>query len=355
MAIRMRRKAAGLNRSALGHARCACLHAILLALGLLVLSSAALKAGSGAHAIIFTTTKKDGSFNTLADLGTRLAVEAFGLDVREWTVADAAETENVLRQFSKIGVDHILVLGFENSAAVSKVASEFPNVKFSIVDGYIPDRPNVRSILFAEEQSGFIAGVVAGLKTKTNIVGTIGGRDIPPVLRFMCGFVSGVAHVNPEARVEFGFVGNDWSAFRNILGAYRLGQTLFSEGADIIFAPAGLAAEGVARAARETSAHVIMVDANKNSLIPNTVLTSALKRVDVATYRIWEALHAGTWAPGVDRLTVADEGVDWAVDEHNYALVADIMDQVNSTKDKLARGVIRIGPPEGYPLCDDVM
>jgi len=355
MANRMRSEAARLIKRTPVRVRRALLAVVLLGLGLMVSNASASGAGNSPNAVIFTTTKNDGSFNTLADKGTQKAVEEFGLDVREWITAGVDETEQVLRQFSKIGIEHFLILGFENTAAVRQVASEFPDVKFTIIDGYIPDQANVRSILFAEEQSGFIAGVVAGLKTQTNIVGTIGGRDIPPVLRFMCGFAAGVAHVNPDARVEFGFVGKDFSAFRNIMGAHQAGQAMYSDGADIIFAPAGLAAEGVAKAAKEHSTHVIMVDANKNDLIPQTVLTSALKRVDVAAYTTWKALHEGAWAPGVVTLTVAENGVDWAVDRHNEALVADILDQVNGMKDELARGDIQMRPPPGFPSCNGVI
>lgn len=306
-------------------------------------------------AIIFTTARHDGAYNTLASDRTERAQAQFDLAVQDWVTTGRLETVGVLRSFARSGVDHVLVLGFENTQAVRTVAAEFPEVKFTIVDGLIPDMPNVRSIVFAEEESGFVAGYVAALKSETGTVGTIGGRDIPPVRRFMCGFASGVKYVDDDISILAGFVGTDPSAFRNIAGAHTLAQDMFAKGADIIFAPAGLAAEGVAEAAQIASAHVIMVDANKNGLLPGTVLTSALKRVDKATFLNWKSAVEGTWTPGVVTWSVRDNGVDWAIDDHNRALVSDIVDNVEALKTDLAVGKVAIKPADDISGCADVL
>jgi len=306
-------------------------------------------------AVIFTNAKMDGSFNQLAAIGSERAAAEFGLEIREWISTDPDETMNVIRQFAKSGVTHILTLGFESSELVRTTALEFPDVKFTSIDGVISDLPNVRSILFADDESGFLAGYVAGLKTKTGTVGTIGGMDIPPVRRFMCGFEAGVRYANADVSVLSSFVGQDMYAFRNIQGGKAIADKMFADGADVIFAPAGMAAEGVARAAQEQDAHVIMVDANKNGFLPGTVLTSALKRVDEAAYATWKAAIDDTWAPGLVVMTTRDKGVGWAVDEHNRALVSDVEDQVNAILDGLAAGSVAIVPGDAVAGCADVL
>lgn len=306
-------------------------------------------------AIIYVNTKHDGSFNELAAIGSERAASQFGFSLREWTSTDRVETLNVIRQFIKSGVTHILALGYENSAAVRALAQDYPDVKFTLVDGTVADMPNVRSIVFADEESGFIVGYVAGLKTKTGKVGTIGGTDIPPVRRFMCGFAAGSKHANADITVLSAFVGNDMYSFRNIQGGMAVASEMFAAGADVIFAPAGMAAIGVAKAAEAAAAHVIMVDANKNAFIPGTVLTSALKRVDEAVYSAWKSVVEGTWTPGLVTMSVGDNGVDWAVDDHNRAMVSDIEGQVDKIVAGLASGQIEIDPADEIAGCADVL
>lgn len=305
-------------------------------------------------AILFAGTKNDGSFNELAHDGTSRAIGDFGLVIDEWVTVDEAETLNVLRMLAKRGANHLVTLGFANTNAVRTAATEFPDVSFTLIDGRVDDLPNVRSILFSEEQSGFIAGYVAGLKSRTGKVGTIGATDIPPVRRFMCGFAAGAKHADSQVQVTASFVGTDINAFRDIIGGKQIAEKMLAEGVDIIFAPAGLAAEGVAKAAEGAGAHVIMVDANRNGFIPGTVLTSALKRVDEAAFSTWEAVSKGTWEAGVLTMTVSDNGVDWSVDQYNKALVADIEEKVNETKGELASGDLKIEPVTEVDGCDQV-
>ncbi|MCK7614737.1 BMP family lipoprotein [Roseibium sediminicola] len=327
---------------------------VLAVIGVLCLFVATPALAQTSGAILFAGTKNDGSFNELAHLGTSRAIGDFGLDIDEWVTVDEEETLNVLRMLAKRGANHLVTLGFANTNAVRTAAVEFPDVSFTLIDGMVADLPNVRSILFSEQQSGFIAGYVAGLKSRTGKVGTIGGTDIPPVRRFMCGFAAGAKHANSQTQVVAAFVGADISAFRDIIGGKQIAEKMLAEGVDVIFAPAGLAAEGVAKAAEGAGAHVIMVDANRNDFIPGTVLTSALKRVDEAAFSTWEAVSKGTWEAGVLTMSVSDNGVDWSVDQYNKALVADIEGKVNETKEELASGHLKIEPVTEIEGCDQV-
>lgn len=306
-------------------------------------------------AIVFSGTKNDRSFNELAHEGTLRAIDAFEIDIQEWVATDEDETLTVLRTLARHGIDHLVTLGFTNTQAVETVAKEFPGVRFTHIDGLVANLPNVRSILFSEQQSGFVAGFVAGLKSTTAYVGTIGGTDIPPVRKFMCGFAAGAHYANASIKVVASYVGPDSGAFRDILGGKLAAEKMLADGVDIIFAPAGLAAEGVARAAHEEGAHVIMVDANRNGFIPGTVLTSALKRVDEAAYATWEAVANQTWTPGIRIMTARENGLDWAVDDHNRALVSDIETAVNEVKSALASGQLVVAPVDDVEGCDQVL
>ncbi|MTI42841.1 basic membrane protein A [Roseibium hamelinense] len=331
---------------------------LLITLFLIVCSSGAAKPAAQsdvAGAIVYTTMKNDGAFNELASAGTRRATSDLGLDIKEWVSADTAETEKVLRLFAEQGAKHILTMGFENAGAVRAAATAFPDVKFTIIDGYIADMPNVRSILFAEDEGGFLVGYVAGLKTETGTVGTLGALDIPPVRRFMCGFAAGVHHANPEAVILSGFVGDDVAAFRNLRGGRKMAAKMYQNGADIVFAPAGFAAEGAALAATDARKKVIMVDSNQNALAPGTVLTSAVKRIDEAVYATWKAVAQNTWSSGIVTMTTDDNGVDWAVDSNNWTLVEDIVPKVDEVKLGLALEKIEITVPDSVDGCADVL
>ncbi|GAA0782230.1 BMP family ABC transporter substrate-binding protein [Roseibium denhamense] len=306
-------------------------------------------------AIIFSSARQDGSFNQLAHVGTQRAVDQFNLAVEEWILADEDDLSEVLRAFAKVDVNHILLIGYDHSAAVREVAPVYPDVKFTVIDGVVSDLPNVRSIVFSEQEGGFIAGYVAGLKSATRHVATIGGMDIPPVRRFMCGFVAGAKHADPGIEVDTAFVGLYITAFRDISGAQALAEQHYMEGADVIFAPAGFAAEGVAKAAGKTDGFVIMVDANQNGLVPGSVLTSALKRVDEAAFSAWKSAVDGSWTPGMSTMSVRENGVDWAVDDHNRALVADFEGEVEKVKEDLATGRVRIEPAPELQECAAVL
>ncbi|MTI42840.1 basic membrane protein A [Roseibium hamelinense] len=306
-------------------------------------------------AIVFNGMKNDGAFNELGFDGSKRAKDELGVTIRERVADNEAETTEALRVFAKNGVEHLLTLGFANTEAVKTVAAEYPDAKFTIIDGYIPDMPNVRSVLFAEHQSGFIAGYAAGLKSKTGKVGAIGGVDIPPVRKFMCGFAAGAAHANPDITVVADYVSDTPAGFRDLEGGMKLAEGMTADSVDVIFAPAGRAAEGAAKAAEKAGAYAIMVDANQNGFIPGTVLTTALKRVDEAAFATWKAAQDGTWEPGVFTMTAAENGVDWAVDEHNKSAVSDIEAQVNAVKAALASGEITVAPAAGVDGCAEVL
>lgn len=308
-----------------------------------------------AAAIIYNGTKNDSGFNQMAFEGTERAATDFNVRFRERVTADAADTEKALRTFADAGMTYLLTIGFANTEAVETVAKDYPNVNFTIIDGFIPDMPNVRSVLFAEQEAGYLAGVAAASKSKTGHLGLIGALDIPPIRKFFCGFSAGATAVNPEARFTTVYYGEDGRAFRDRNKAGEIAKAMIADGADVIFPAAGLAGDGAAAAAKEAGVLAIGVDSNQNGLIPGTMLTSALKRVDQAAYLTWKDATEGTWTAGVVRLGAAEQGVDWAVDVHNEALVSDIRARVEEAKAGLVSGAITITPDNGVEGCAEVL
>jgi len=317
--------------------------------------SASIATAETSGAILFNGMKNDGGFNEQGVVGTERAQKDVKMAIRERVTEDADDTAKTLRQFADRGVEHLITLGFANTDAVKTVASEYPDVKFTIIDGYIDGMANVRSVLFAEQEAGFLAGYAAGLKTESGKVGTIGGMDIPPVRKFMCGFAAGAKASNPDVTVSSGYLSDTPDGFRNTEAGQASAAGMFSAGVDVIFAPAGRSAEGVAKAAEAAGAYAIMVDTNQNGFIPGTVLTSATKRVDEAVYATWKAAADGTWEGGVVTMNAADNGVDWAVDEHNEKVVAGIKAQVEGAKAALGTGELTIAPVDGVEGCAEVL
>jgi len=301
-------------------------------------------------AIVYNGPIKDGGFNESASIGVERAKEEFGIRVRQRVVETGADAEEPLRTYAGAGINNILTIGFSNTEAVKKVAAEFPDSRFTLIDGVV-EASNVKSVLFAEDQAGYLAGVAAGLKTTSNRLGFVGGIPIPPVDRYGCGFLQGARSVNPAVTMDWAYIGDTGAAFRDVDGAAAIAGGMLAKGADILFPAAGLAGQGVLTAAADAGALGVGVDINQNGFKPGSVLTSAVKRVDQAVYLSWRDAQNGAWEGGVIRLTVADNGVDWVVDEHNAALVADIEAQVQEKRAGLADGSIAIQPYETVAAC----
>jgi len=302
------------------------------------------------YAILYNNTINDGGFNQAASEGVERFRSETGVDVRNAVIRTTEESVQRMEAFIRAGVDHLMLIGFVNQPAVQQVASAHPGVRFTLIDGAV-DLPNVRSVLFAEDEAAFLAGVAAGLKTETGTVGVVGGMPIPPVRRFMCGFVQGAMHARADVKVEQAVLGDQPVVFRDRdLGA-AAGRDMVGRGADVVFAAAGLAGQGTLEAAVRGGALGVGVDTNQNGLHPGRILTSAMKRTDVAAHLSLSDAHAGRWTPGVLRLGMAEGGVDWARDEHNEALVGPIADRIAGYAERLRTGELRLEPFDSAAAC----
>ncbi|YAA57740.1 BMP family ABC transporter substrate-binding protein (plasmid) [Niveispirillum fermenti] len=262
----------------------------------------------------------DKSFNEGANNGAERFKADTGVNFRWFEVTNEAQREQFLRRLASRKADVIVSVGFSMAPSVEKVAKEFPNVRFTLIDGHV-DLPNVQSVEFAEHEGSYLVGVLAALASKTGTVGFVGGMDIPLIRRFACGYEQGVKATKPATAILANMAGSTPAAWADPTRGSELAKSQFDRGADVIFAAAGQTGMGVLQAAADAGKLSIGVDSNQNYLFPGKVLTSMVKRVDVAAYEAFKTARDGTWKAGHQRLGLKEDGVGWADDAHNKALI----------------------------------
>ncbi len=303
----------------------------------------ALFAGAAAAdpAIIFDLGGKfDKSFNEAAFAGATRWAEETGGTFKEIEMQSEAQREQALRRLAESGANPVVMTGFAFGDVLGKVAPDFPDTKFAIID-MVVDQPNVKSVVFTEHEGSYLVGMMAAMASKTGTVGFVGGMDIPLIRRFGCGYAQGVKAVNPDATVIINFTGTDPSAWNNPVKGGEIAKAQKSSGADVIYAAAGGTGIGVLQAAADEGILSIGVDSNQNYLHPGSVLTSMMKRVDNAVYN---AFTEGTnLVPGINVLDLKAEGVGYAMDDNNAALVsADMKAAVDAAAEKIKSGEIAV-------------
>ncbi len=291
-----------------------------------VVLSTAVFAADFAPAIIYDMGGKfDKSFNQSANDGTVRFKKETGIEVREFEVTNAAQREQAMTRFAQRGAQVIVAIGFSQASAVEAAAKKFPNVKFTIIDGTV-NLPNVQSINFREQESSFLCGMAAALASKTGKVGFVGGMDIPLIRKFAQGYTDGAKFVNPQAEVFQNMTGTTAAAWNDPTKGGELAKSQIGRGADVIFHASGNTGGGVMQAAKDAGKLSIGCDANQNYLHPGSVLTSAVKRVDVAVYQTIMDAKNGTWKGGPIVLGLAEGGVGYSLDEHNRKLITPAME-----------------------------
>ena len=280
--------------------------------------------------------KFDKSFNEAAFNGAKKWADETGGTFKEIEMQSEAQREQALRSLAEDGANPIVMTGFAFGDVLNTVAPDFPDTKFAIID-MVVEQPNVKSVVFTEDQGSYLVGMMAGLATKTNTVGFVGGMDIPLIRRFGCGYAQGVLAVKPDATVILNMTGTTPAAWNDPVKGAELAKAQKSQGADVIFAAAGGTGVGVLQAAADEGILSIGVDSNQNYLHPGQVLTSMVKRVDNA---VFEAFKAGAdLQPGVAVMDLKAGGVDYALDEFNKDLVTTEMHaQVQAAADKIKSG-----------------
>ena len=304
-------------------------------------------------AVIFDMGGKfDKSFNEGVWNGVKKFMDETGVEVMEFEVTNETQREQAMRRMVKKGATVVLGVGFAQADAIDKVAGDNPDVDFAIIDVSWLDRPNLRQYAFKEHEGSYLVGVAAALKSETGKVGFIGGMDIPLIRKFACGYVQGVKETNPDAEVFQQMTGTTPSAWNDPTKGTELAKSQMDRGADVIYHAAGGTGMGVIQAAADADKLAIGVDSNQNGIAPGNVLTSMVKRVDVAAYDTLKSSMDGTFEAGVNVLGLKEDGVDWAVDENNEPLLTDaIKEAVAEARKKIIAGDIEVHNYDDDSAC----
>ncbi|MGQ0663008.1 MAG: BMP family lipoprotein [Pseudomonadota bacterium] len=286
--------------------------------------------------------KFDKSFNESAYDGAERFKKDTGIAYREFEVTNEAQREQALRNLARRGANMIIAIGFSQAPGLEKVAKEFPDAKFAIIDAVV-DLPNVQSVIFKEHEGSFLVGMAAALASKTGKVGFIGGMDIPLIRKFALGYEEGAKFVNPRVEVFQNMTGTTPAAWNDPTKGGELARSQFDRGADVVYAAAGGTGMGVLQAAKDRGKLAIGVDSNQNHLQPGSVLTSMIKRVDVAVYEAFQTAKAGTLKPGIKVLGLKENGVGYSIDEHNRKLItAEMERRLEQAKAEIIGGKIKV-------------
>jgi Uncharacterized ABC-type transport system, periplasmic component/surface lipoprotein len=284
----------------------------------------------------------DKNFNDMAYAGLLKAQETLGIQfdyVEPKSVSDFVPQH---RMFAESGeYDLIIGIGNDQGDAISEVAADFPDQKFSIIDSSI-DVANVSSISTKWQEQTFLCGVIAGLGTKSkmdkanedNIIGVILGKDLPNLRQGVVGFTAGARYVNPDVEVLEATVGD----FNDPGKAKEIALSMYNRGADFIQHIAGASGLGMFNAAKEADKYAFGVGGNQNAIEPDYIVATSLRNVDEIVYNEVKALVDGNWSAGIHVSGIKEGSVGYSVDASNVKLPEDILKVVEDAKKKIISG-----------------
>lgn len=296
---------------------------LLVLAGLLLAGTLPARAAEPVPAVIYAVGQKfDRSFNEAAYTGARRFSEATGIPHLEYEPRSPAQFGQAVEALVRRGATDIVCIGFYYATPLAEVAPRHPGIRFTLVDSVV-DLPNVQSVVFKEHEGSFLTGVVAALASRTGRIGFVGAVDIPLIRKFIAGYGQGARHVRPDVEVTVNFVGATPAAFNDPIRGGEIARSQFERGVDVVFAGAGSSNFGVFQQAVDADRLAIGVDSDQGWLHPDHILTSMLKRVDLAVEQAFRAALDGTWRPGIRELGLAEGGVDYVYGDQNRALVGD--------------------------------
>ncbi|MGY0197571.1 BMP family lipoprotein [Leptothrix sp. BB-4] len=316
---------------------------LILALSAAFAGLAAVPAAQAEPAVVYDAGGKfDKSFNEAAYNGIERFKKETGESYLDFEIANDTQREQAFRRMAQKGANPIIGVGFTQASAIEKVAKEFPQLKFAIVD-MVVNLPNVQSVVFKEHEGSFLAGMMAAMASKSGKVGFVGGMDVPLIRRFQCGYEQGAKHANPKVEVLANMTGTTPAAWSDPTRGGELARNQFSRGVDVVFAAAGGTGVGVYQAAKDAGKLAIGVDSNQNHLHPGTMLTSMTKGVDVAVYNIAKSIKDNSFKAGITVLGLKEKGVAVAMDANNAKLVsADMQKKLAAAEADIIAGKIKV-------------
>ncbi|CAN7596900.1 MULTISPECIES: BMP family lipoprotein [Neorhizobium] len=325
---------------------------LLSLIAMAAMSATALAADIKPALVYGTGGKFDKSFNEAASVGAERFKKETGIDFRDFEPTSDTQGEQAIRNFASRGFNPVVAVSFAWTSAMEKVAAEFPDTKFAIVDSVV-NLKNVRSILYKEEEGSYLVGLLAGMASKTGKVGFVGGMDIPLIRKFGCGYVQGVKAAKPDAQVFQNMTGTTGAAWNDPVRGGELTKNQIDQGADVVYAAAGATGLGVLQTAADNKKLSIGVDSNQNHLHPGSVLTSMVKRVDLAVYNAFKDTKEDKFTAGIQALGVKEDGVAYALDDNNKALITpEMKTAVEKAKADIIAGTIKVHDYMSNKACN---
>jgi len=278
----------------------------------------------------------DKSFNDLAYDGAKKAETELGITLKVAEPPDLASEEGLLRDLANAGNDLVIAVGFDMADPLKKVAAEFPNIKFAVIDATV-DEPNVASLVFAEHEGSFLVGALAALMSKSNKVGAIPAMDVPFLTRFTKAYEQGAKYIKPDIQVIIKPIGSDFNAFNDPAKCKSIALSMYAQGCDVIYHAAGGSGSGLFEAAKQVKKYAIGCNSDQDYMAPGLILTSMMKRVDVATYDAIKGAVDGTFKTGVNLYNVANGGI--GITDLTYT--KDVIGTANVARiDEIKKGIV---------------
>jgi basic membrane protein A len=290
----------------------------------------------------------DKSFNDAANRGMLKAKAELGAQTQYIEPGDGSDREGALRQRAAAGDNVVIGVGFIFSDDITKLAKQFPDTKFACIDYSLPQGvektpDNLVGLRFREHEGSFLVGAIAGRVTKTKKLGFVGGMKIPLIRKFEVGFEAGVKKVCPDCTVLSAYAGTEPKAFADPTKGKELALAQYARGVDIVYHASGKTGDGVFDAAKEQKKFAIGVDSDQFHVAPCCVLTSMIKKVDVAVFDTIKKVTENKFESGVHEFGLGDNGVGFVYDENNKDRIPQaVIDEVNGLGKQIIAGTIKV-------------
>ena len=297
----------------------------------------------------------DQSFNDSAAAGLDRATEELGVTASELEPTSGGENrDDLLNLAAEDGAGLVFGVGFLFADSIAAAAGAYPETNFGLIDGFVPDLTadsNLVALGFAEHEGSFLVGAAAALKSTSSRVGFIGGVEIDLIKKFEAGFITGVRHIDPNIEIDIKYISQppDFNGFSDPAKGKEIGAAMYQAGADVVYHAAGSSGGGLFQAAKEhsesTGSHVWAIGVDSDQYLTAGaefqpyILTSMLKRVDVAVYKTISAFADDTFTGGYRTFNLADDGVGYATTGGH---VSDIAAQLDGLKAQVVSGAISV-------------
>jgi len=292
----------------------------------------------------------DGSLSDAINSGLEQAKAELGATVQLVEPKEIAEYKEHFAELARSEeYDLIIGGGFDQSEAIATVAAAFPNQKFLLVDSGIDNDTNVTSISYANNERSFVVGAIAGMMTKNNKVGVIGGADAPFIHNCVAGYIAGAQYANPDVEVSVKYT-NSWS---DTTLAKEISLAMYDTGVDIIYNQCGGAGLGIYSAAEDNNFYAIGTDTNQNGLSPDHIMCSAISLMGETVFRGIQDEINGMLVPGSELRGFATQGVGYTTDGSNVVIPADVINFADAVIQKIISGELKV--PEKLEDVDDFL